>query len=291
METARKVRVAPSLDRLVHETVNTHSRTLPAEAYQPEIPDRAYWLEFVEPIPLFTDASIAAMLFCRPGNYTSQIRPALPHQWHRLVDVMDRANTEEWSLDIIEDTQATSVFSLDYFPSRKQWSLKPQHVCPFEQCQHIPATNTLMPCEQCKTLATWFAVLLGTYILADQGFFREVAVSDESIRATRKVNVASIDSKPKFQEMLIVHGYHIISVDATAPRLTPNKPVEARGSWLAAHDESEIIRIEQVVTRTYKHERYKNMRGIKQQVKRKVPVLRENAERTIYELHAGDHQR
>ncbi len=290
MENARKVRVTESLKKLVDETITTRSHLLPDVAYAPNVPARAYWFEFARPLSLFSNSAVEGMLFCRPANYNTLIQNTIPASWRKMHAMMSDNNTEEWSLDIIENTQAAVVFSSEYWPSKKEWRLRPQHICPFGKCQYILKEKRVMPCEQCVVMRELFAILTGTLILADQGYFRETVELSEQVHCARKINKAGIGSKPNYQEVQVEHEYHILHVDATAPRMTSRKRTEARGSWLAAHEVDEILHVEQTVTRTYRHERYKNMLGKRQQVKRTAPLLRKNIEKTLVQLHASTHE-
>jgi hypothetical protein len=113
---------------------------------------------------------------CSPANLAllkQQARfahdPALDRAFAVLRDVV--------SVQMVGE-DGTILFDLDFDQARRQWSLAPDHVCPYGEC--VSTNLSLHRCWRCNAARDLFSQWVAICMLALDGWFRQIEVEESA---------------------------------------------------------------------------------------------------------------
>jgi len=224
------------------------------------------WLELAQPlVPIFdkyTDYSQPAVkgvfwysfFDARLAAAVTRFTPAA-----QVKGVTERAKVlaekeQRWLLDLISPEQERIV-SLAFDRESLAWDVSPIHLCPFALCTGSSAR------EVCPLCAHWrrfwslrFPLML---MVKDQLFAQSRVVTETALRRVPR------ERSGKKRTIAVPSSYRVIDASTKTVREV-RQALFPRGSWLARHEPDEIEYVEKLVRpfkRTYRSERYKNVRG------------------------------
>lgn len=254
------------------------------------LPTSPLWLELAQPlVPVF-------------DKYTDYSQPAIKGVfWYAFFDatlaaavtqftpaarargVTERANVlakkeHRWLLELISPEQEP-VVSLTFDRESLAWDVSPIHLCPFALCTGRNEREICPLCAHWRRLwSLRFPLML---MVKDQLIAQSHVVTETTLHRVPR------EHSRKKRTVPATISYRVI--DASWKTVSEvQRSLFPRGSWLARHDADEIEYVEKLVrpfTRTYRSERYKNVRGqtvqITPQQPRHIPTLKDRRRRTF----------
>jgi len=231
-----------------------------------------FWFPFFDPA-LASDA--ARLASAASVSVVTERAKALAEEEHR------------WILDLISPEQERIV-SLAFDRESLAWDVSPIHLCPFALCTGSSAR------EVCPLCAHWrrfwslrFPLML---MVKDQLFAQSRVVTETALRRVPR------ERSGKKRTIAVPSSYRVIDASTKTVREV-RQALFPRGSWLARHEPDEIEYVEKLVRpfkRTYRSERYKNVRGQTVQItprqSRHIPTLkdRRRVTKVIASAYEGD---
>lgn len=210
-----------------------------------------------------------------------------------------------WTLDVSQ--MGKTPISYVYHAGRGQWTFNASHRCPTGRCEFTGKSTDgwagWYMCERCRPdydyWTSWFPVAL----MAVQGEFAETEERQEypSITTHEKRSYIRPDGKPEVRT--IAHTWHIVTFDVSvkhrpAPVPETQEHEIVHPTWLEQAIENETMlyvakHIEQT-QRTFRHERYVNMRGKTIDVRahdKRIPMSILRLKQTLYRAIASKEEK
>jgi hypothetical protein len=241
----------------------------------------------------FSSVAHAATSYLESHPYATSKRK-LPRTLEIIVSLPWLWSLEVWALD-------SNPLSYVYDAERGRWTLNVSHRCPVNRCEKLAVDGRKWPswyiCDVCRPAfehwTSWFPVAL----MAVNRDFAETEERQEPKRFTEREIRQKREGKG-YKEVPITHTWNIITFDISVKPQTVSKEHVERGepahpTWLeqAIADETVLYvdkHIEQF-PRTFKHERYINMRGKTIDIcahDKRIPVSVKHLKQTIYQAIA-----
>lgn len=253
------------------------------------LPATPLWLELARPLILQFD------------KYTDYLQPLVKGVfWSSFFDgtlaaamarftpaaqakeVAERANIlaekdQCWLLDLISP-ERERVVSLAFDRERLAWDVSPIHRCPFDLCT---GTSEREVCALCAHWRRSWSLRFPLMLMVKDQLFAESRVMTETV-----LHRVQRERSGKKRTIAVPVTYRVIDASRKTVREV-RQALFPRGSWLARHEPDEIAYVEKLVrpfTRTYRSERYVNMRGQTQQITpqqpRHIPILKDRQRAT-----------
>jgi len=247
------------------------------------------WLELARPLVLrfdkYTDypqplvKGIFWFPFFDPALASTAARLA-PTASEPVVTERAKALAEEehrWLLDLISP-ERERVVSLAFDRESLVWSVSPTHRCPFALCS---GTSEREVCAICAHWRRAWSLRFPLMLMVKDQLFAESRVVTETV--LRRVPRERSDKK---RTVAVPVSSRVIDASTKTVREV-RQALFPRGSWLTRHAPDEIAYVDTRVrpfTRTYRSERYVNMRGQTQQITpqkpRHIPTLKDRRRNT-----------
>jgi hypothetical protein len=288
IDAAQKYRLTPSalamIARLKPESGSSALKALPGTGI---------WM-------MLDDGKCSNVYFSSIAHAATSYLEVHPHikEPPKLLDIII-ARPWIWDLQIM----APGMHPLCYFydADTGKWTLNKIDLCPTQRCEYLGIDSRGWPgwyiCDMCKPTfdywTSWFPVAL----MAINLDFAETEERQEPKRfIEREIRKQKADQG--YKETRVLHTFHIITFDISVKPHTISKESLEHGepvhpTWLerAIADETVLYvdrHIEQF-PRTFRHERYVNMRGKTIEVQahdKRIPVSVKKLKQTIYQAIA-----
>jgi hypothetical protein len=287
VDAAQKYKLAPSalamIGRLKPEGPNP-LKALPGTGIWMTLDDERSTTIYFSSIAHATSSYLESHPYVKKLSKVLETIVALPWLW----------SLEIWMLD-------SQPLSYVYDAERGKWSFNANHHCPAHLCEKLTVDERHWPswyiCDVCRPRfeywTSWFPVAL----MAVNLDFAEVEERQEPKRVTER-ELRRKRTDRGYKEISITHTYHVITFDISVKtHATPIESLEhgepSHPTWLeqAIQDETVLYvdkHIEQF-PRTFKHERYVNMRGKTIDVcahDKRIPMSVKRLKQTIYQAIA-----
>jgi hypothetical protein len=237
---------------------------------------RGFWLEFDKPLSLPLPRGVqmtSALLGFVPSDYIATGQDT-PHLY--LIDTFG---------DISEALKAPNL--------KSQWRYEDLfHQCP--RCQHD--FGVLVPCKDCQIFLTMWGRILAVSMLIGGQYLAARRYEEKAFEGVRRVPRQHNEKKVK--KVPVKHIFKVIDANELiiqvplpdAPRRDPTGE-----SWLADALAAGQVEYQEIqtrpFTRTYRHERYTNVRGqtvtFAEGISRMQPRLKENIGKHVTKVKAS----
>ncbi len=168
------------------------------------------------------------------------------------------------------------------------WQMYRGHQCPFGTCTYAQGRFLEASCDRCESIKALMSMSLGLILLYDAGFFQEVVITEECEPRTYTLNPSGRTvAESEITRLVTIRR---IKKNVLVKELSARPPViNARGSWKARHDPSEIE--EKLLLRAPFKMRTRSGKiiTVTPTQKKRVPIMIKNKQRrehTVVELYA-----
>jgi hypothetical protein len=217
-------------------------------------------------------------------------QPVVNHPW-------------QWTLDITQ--LGKHPLSYAYHAERGLWTLNIGQLCPAKQCEMTGKDSDGWPgwyiCPECRPAFDHWTAWLPIALMAINGDFAETEEHQErqTLTTHEKRKIRRPGGAGGYTEKTLTHHWQIVTFDLSVkPQPQPaesgahDEPLHP--TWLekAIADETVVYVAKHIqeTQRTFRHERYKNMRGKTIEVRaydKRVPMSVAHLKQTIYRTIAS----
>jgi hypothetical protein len=292
VDSAQKYLLKPSALAMIMRLMPEHS-----QAMLTSLPGTGIWMMLDDPTS--TNVYFSSMPHATFSYLESHPRARMPR---RLVGIADRP----WLWDFEVMAIGHHPLSYLYDADRQRWTLNNIDVCPVRRCEQLGMDQWRWPnwyiCDVCRPAFEYWTSWLPVALMAVNLDFAETEERPKRAtfieRETRKKR-----AEKGYQEVSVTHMYQIVTFDISVktqipPIQHPSSNELVHPTWLeqAIHDETVLYvdkHIEQT-QRTFKHERYINMRGKTIDVRpydKRIPMSVKRLKHTIYQAVASGAKR
>jgi hypothetical protein len=287
VEIARKYKLTPSALAMIARLKPSQSSIIE------ELPGTGVWMRLDDEKDTNVYFSSVPLAYSAYRNLHPEVRLSAAQ---RKV-----AERNQWDLEIMALNSHVLLYLYD--ANRQRWTLSNAHICYAQRCERIstdPADG--FPfwyiCDECMPTFQYWTSWLPVALMAINGNFAEREERQEpAIFRERETRTKRTERGPK--EVTVTHEYQIITFDISVKKSVTPLEGEERGepehpTWLerGLHDET-ILYVDKHIastTRTFRHQRYVNMRGKTIDVAaydKRVPMSLKRLQTTIYQAIAS----
>ncbi len=289
IDVAHKYKLTPSalamIKRLMPERSQGIIETLPGTGIWAMLDDSESTVVYFSSIP----HAVTSYLECHPGTKITEKLAKLP------------AISQQWTLDVFR--RGDNPRGYVYDASRQQWTLAQAEACVSGACEGIAIDQTdhfpnWYICNECAPVfqywTSWFPVAL----MAINGDFAETEEKQEpDVITEQEIRKVRWPGSGRYRDVPVTHAYEIVTFDMSVKTRThqPHRDHEPSSpTWLEQAIAAETVlyvskRVGQS-QRTFRHERYVNMRGKTIDVRaydKRIPMSVKRLKQTIHNAIAS----
>lgn len=288
VDCARKYKLTSSALAMIARLKPEHSSPIK------QLPGTGIWLALDTPEMsnlYFSSIPQAALSYIEMHHHAvlgPKWQPVVNHPWL-------------WTLDITQIVK--HPLSYAYHAERGIWTLNIRQQCPAKQCEMTGQDSDGWPgwyiCPACRPAFDYWTAWFPVALMAIQGDFAETEERQEPQIITTHEKRQTQRSGGGYDEKKLTHNWQVITFDLS---IKPQQPPTESGereeplhpTWLekAIVDETVIYVAKHIqeTQRTFRHERYRNMRGKTIEVRaydKRVPMSVAHLKQTIYRAVAN----